>query len=349
MKEFTKKKQGSKPRDSKTQAACTKVTTVKSKAGLHPKNKHNGRYDFKALVAVSPELESYVIKNPKGDQSIDFSDPIAVKLLNKALLALHYDVREWDIPQGYLCPPIPGRADYIHRAAELISQECSQVKHALIRALDIGVGANCIYPIVGVTGYGWQYVGSDVDPVSVENSQRIADANATLATNIDCRLQSDSRHFFKNVIREGEHYDITTCNPPFHKSLEEAQQGSLRKVNNLAANKKKRGQKVDSRFMATKAELNFGGQKAELWCPGGEASFVKNMAFESREFAKQVLWFTTLISKKENVRWLRKNLEKVGASEVRIVEMSQGQKNSRFVAWTFKGEEERREWLKIKC
>ena len=101
--------------------------------------------------------------------------------------------------------------------------------------------------------------------------------------------------------------------------------------------------------MATKAELNFGGQKAELWCPGGEASFVKNMAFESREFAKQVLWFTTLISKKENVRWLRKNLEKVGASEVRIVEMSQGQKNSRFVAWTFKDEEERREWLKIKC
>lgn len=325
-----------------------KVITIKGKAGLHKRNVHHGRYDFAKLVQVTPELEKHIIKNPRGEQSINFSDPFAVKLLNKSLLALHYGVTNWDIPQGYLCPPIPGRADYIHRLAELLSQEDSAIKHSRINALDLGVGANCIYPIVGVKAYGWNYVGSDVDPVSVENSNHIAQSNSVLQGKIECRLQNNSRHFFKGIIQPNEFYDVTTCNPPFHKSLAEAEKGTERKVRNLNANKQKRGQASNDQKRESSPTLNFGGQKAELWCPGGEAAFVKNMAFESREYAKQVLWFSTLISKKENVRWLRKNLEKVGAVELRIVEMSQGQKVSRFMAWTFKSEAERKAWLKLK-
>lgn len=325
-----------------------KVTTVKGKAGLHSRNAHQGRYDFPKLTAALPELKPFVIKNPKGEQSINFSDPVAVKLLNKALLAHHYGVTFWDIPQGYLCPPIPGRADYVHRLAELLTKESKSLKHNLVRALDVGVGANCIYPIVGSTQYGWTYVGSDVDPVSVKNANLIAQQNKGLKGKIECRLQSDSRHFFKGIIQPGEHYDLTTCNPPFHKSLQEAQQGTDRKLKNLSANKAKRGQASQNLKLKESPILNFGGQNAELWCPGGEAAFIKNMAFESRDFADQVLWFSTLISKKDNVRWMRKNLEKAGAAEVQIVEMSQGQKVSRFVAWTFKTHEQRQDWLKLK-
>ena len=325
-----------------------KVVTVKGKAGLHKRNVHQGRYDFTELVKALPELQTHVIKNPKGDASINFSDPLAVKLLNKALLAYHYNVTAWDIPEGYLCPPIPGRADYIHRLAELLGSESGSLKHNQVRALDVGVGANCIYPIVGATEYGWHYVGSDVDAVSVENSNKIAQHNPVLKGRVESRLQKESRHFFKGIIQPNEFYDVTTCNPPFHKSLQEAQQGTERKIRNLSANKDKRGQASVKSEAKSSPILNFGGQKAELWCPGGEAEFVKNMAFESREFAKQVLWFSTLISKKDNVRWLRKNLEKAGAKEVRIVEMSQGQKVSRFMAWTFKSESERQKWLKLK-
>ncbi|EGU39556.1 putative SAM-dependent methyltransferase [Vibrio ichthyoenteri ATCC 700023] len=329
----------------------TKITQLKGQQGLHKRNVHQGRYDFERLVKALPELAKYVVKNPVGEATIRFDDPMSVKLLNRALLAEHYSVTQWDIPEGYLCPPIPGRADYIHRLADLLSSEAPKINHKLIRALDIGVGANCIYPIVGATQYGWHCVGSDVDVVSVENSNRIATENTVLVGKVECRLQSDSAHFFQGIIQPGEYYDVTTCNPPFHSSLEEAQKGTERKIANLNAHKAKRGNMVPNKPKLTlekSTTLNFGGQKAELWCPGGEASFVKNLAFESEKFAMQVLWFTTLISKKENVRWLCKNLEKVGAKQVTIVEMSQGQKISRFVAWSFKDKTQRAAWLALK-
>ncbi|WP_095210570.1 23S rRNA (adenine(1618)-N(6))-methyltransferase RlmF [Endozoicomonas ascidiicola] len=316
--------------------------------GLHKRNLHQGRYDFPRLIDALPELAQYVVTNPVGEPTVHFDDPIAVKSLNKALLAAYYGIRHWDIPKGYLCPPIPGRADYIHRLADLLTKEAKDLNHKLIKALDVGVGANCIYPIIGATQYGWHCVGSDVDPVSVENANLIAQSNPVLRGKVHCRLQSNSRHIFKGIIQPNEYYDVTSCNPPFHSSLEEAQKGTSRKLANLSANKAKRGSssstsKTDKTGNST--PLNFGGQKAELWCPGGEAEFVKTMAYESQTFSDQVLWFTTLISKKDNVRWLRKQLDKVGAKVITVVEMTQGQKTSRFVAWSFKNDEQRTAWL----
>ena len=51
---------------------------------LHPRNRHQGRYDFPALIKGSPELAAFVIINPYGKQSIDFADPAAVRLFNRA-------------------------------------------------------------------------------------------------------------------------------------------------------------------------------------------------------------------------------------------------------------------------
>ncbi|ENM5815244.1 23S rRNA (adenine(1618)-N(6))-methyltransferase RlmF [Vibrio mimicus] len=321
------------------------VAAVKS--GLHPRNRHRGQYDFPALIKVVPELQSHVIKNPKGQSTINFADPIAVKLLNKALLALHYGVTYWDIPQGFLCPPIPGRADYIHRAADLLIKDCPDLAHSQVTALDIGVGANCIYPIVGATEYGWSWVGSDIDPVSIKQASLIVNSNPKLQGKIECRLQNDSQNIFKGVIGEGERYTLTTCNPPFHASLAKAQQGTLRKQNNLQANQRKKG-RTTVRTSAQTAALNFGGQKAELWCPGGEAAFIGKMAVESQQFAQQVLWFTTLISKGDNVRGMKKQLEKLGAQSIQVIEMAQGQKISRFIAWSFQNAEQRKLWWQTK-
>ncbi|QMV14990.1 23S rRNA (adenine(1618)-N(6))-methyltransferase RlmF [Vibrio spartinae] len=322
------------------------VKRVAAPKGLHPRNKHQGRYNFVELVKALPDLKKHVTKNPNGEPTINFADPLAVKLLNQALLSRYYQVTTWDIPQGYLCPPIPGRADYIHRAADLLSHEPDLVL-AQVKALDIGVGANCIYPIIGVCDYDWHYTASDIDPVSIKSANRIAASNAVLQGKVECRLQQDSRCLFKGIIQPGERYHITTCNPPFHQSLQAALQGTQRKLSNLNANRMKRGHaNAGHKKNQPQPALNFGGQKAELWCPGGEAAFIQNMALESREFAGQVLWFTTLISKKENVRWMQKQLQKVGVQEIQIVEMSQGQKNSRFMAWTFMTAPQRQQWLK---
>ncbi|NOI32964.1 23S rRNA (adenine(1618)-N(6))-methyltransferase RlmF [Vibrio cyclitrophicus] len=343
-------------------AAQKRRSAEKPQGGLHPRNQHTGRYGFDLLVAALPELKEHLIKNPVGEDTVNFSDPLAVKLLNKALLAHHYGVKHWDIPAGYLCPPIPGRADYIHRVADLLNSDGQgePYNHASVKALDIGVGANCIYPIIGATEYKWRCTGTDVDPVSVKTANFIAESNANLKGKIRTRLQADSESIFKGVIKDNERYDVTICNPPFHSSLEEAEKGSQRKLDNLAANRaKKAGQsfkpetnkksvKLDKSTKQEKRTLNFGGQKSELWCPGGEAAFIMKMARESQLFATQVLWFTTLISKKDNIDMVRSELGKLRAKQVKVVEMSQGQKVSRFIAWTFMDDEQRQEWIALK-
>ena len=154
------------------------------KPGLHPRNPHAAGYDFPALIRRSPDLAGFVRPSPVGRDTIDFADPAAVLALNRALLRHHYGIEQWEIPPGYLCPPIPGRADYLHHLADLLAEEergapPSEAGRALrarpgdarhypqaaargaagppppaVRILDLGVGANCIYPILGVASYG---------------------------------------------------------------------------------------------------------------------------------------------------------------------------------------------------
>ena len=304
---------------------------TKPKGSLHPRNPHRGRYDFPSLCDACPQLKDFLRPNPAGDQTIDFSDAAAVLCLNQALLAQVYQVKHWMIPLGYLCPPIPGRADYIHHLADLLAESNQgQVPTGKgIRVLDVGTGANCIYPIIGSQSYGWKFVATEIDPVAVQTARLIVESNACLAKLIKVVQQQQPCSIFKGILRAGDYYALTMCNPPFHASLEAAQAGSQRKVANLT-----KGQAPLSKGQAS---LNFGGQQAELWCPGGELHFVSRMIDESVGFAGQVGWFTCLISKRENLRPLKKRLVQRGAKQVEVIQMSQGQKVSRLIAWNFHG------------
>lgn len=312
------------------------VKTAPSKGELHPRNRHQGHYDFPALIKASPELGQFVISNPYGKPSIDFANPQAVKVFNRALLAQYYGIRHWDIPDGYLCPPIPGRADYLHNLADLLATDnAGQIpRGAVIQALDVGVGANAIYPLIGHCEYGWHFIGADIAPAALASARAIVKANSALQGTIELRQQSDAAHVFVGLLQADERIDLTLCNPPFHASAEDATRGSTRKWRNLGKLDPKRKLPV----------LNFGGQAAELWCPGGEAAFLKRMASESAQVAEQVLWFSSLVSKGGNVELLQGWLARAGASEVRILGMSQGQKQSRLVAWTFKDAAQREAW-----
>lgn len=302
------------------------------KSGLHPRNRHQAPYDFAALCLRTPELQPFVFVNPYGASTIDFADPAAVKALNKALLALHYGIQHWDLPAGYLCPPIPGRVDYLHRVADLLAESAGKVPTGKgVRVLDIGVGANCIYPLLGAREYGWRFVGSDIDPVSVKAASLLANSNG-LGSQIECRLQGRAGDIFQGIVAPRERFALTLCNPPFHASLAEASKGTERKLRNL-------GKEVKD-----KPVLNFGGQKAELWCEGGEAAFLAAMINQSLAFAEQCLWFSSLVSKKENLPAAKKALTRVGARQVRVLEMAQGNKVSRVLAWTFFDEAGGREW-----
>ncbi|MFD2033527.1 23S rRNA (adenine(1618)-N(6))-methyltransferase RlmF [Belliella marina] len=292
------------------------------KSALHPRNKHRERYDFDILTQSLPELSPFVFSNKYGDESIDFFDSEAVIMLNRALLKHYYGIDNWKIPKGYLCPPIPGRADYIHYIADLITENNGN-KGRQIKCLDVGVGANCIYPIIGRQEYGWTFVGSDIDPDAIEAAQKTVNSNAGLKGNVFLRLQTDPRNIFTEIIQEGEFFDVSICNPPFHASAKEANASSLRKLSNL------KGKKI------TKASLNFGGQSNELWYEGGEMKFLTNMIYESRRYGKQVKWFTSLVSKESNLPTIYKTLDTVKVKSIKTIEMSQGNKISRIVAWSF--------------
>lgn len=266
-------------------------------------------------------------KNPKGETTIDFSDSKAVLHLNKALLAHYYKIAHWQIPEGYLCPPIPGRADYIHYIAELLtSTDHPAIPNGKkIQVLDIGTGANCIYPIIGSQSYGWRFVATDIDPVAVNVAQVIVQSNPCLRNLIELRVQENPDAVFKGIINPSDRFELTMCNPPFHASPAEAKAANQRKRSNLNQGKAARSD----------GPLNFGGQNAELWCADGEIGFLSRMAKESVDYSRQVYYFTSLVSKRENVQPLKKLLSRLGAKKIDVINMSQGQKVSRLLVWSF--------------
>ena len=320
-------------------ATPAKAVEPREKASLHPRNRHQGRYDFPALINSCPELGAFVITNPHGKPSIDFANPEAVRVFNRALLKAQYGIQHWDIPADYLCPPIPGRADYIHVLADLLGDDnAGEIpKGAQIRVLDIGVGANCIYPLIGHSDYRWRFLGSDIDPVALASAKAIVQANG-LNKAISLRQQANRTHILSGLLQDDERFDLTLCNPPFHASRDEATRGSQRKWRALGKADPKRKLPV----------LNFGGQNNELWCEGGEIRFVSQLVSESAALGQQVLWFSSLVSKASNLPGIEAALKKAGAVEHRVLEMGQGQKQSRLVAWTFQAPEARAAWRQLR-
>ncbi len=301
---------------------------------LHPRNRHRTKYDFELLSKSCPELLPFVKLNKYKNESIDFSNPKAVKTLNKALLKKYYGINNWDIPENYLCPPIPGRADYIHYVADLLSSRNKDViaKGKNIKVLDIGIGANCVYPIIGNFEYGWQFTGTDIDAVALKSAQEIITTNPSLSDAVKCFLQKSTTNIFIGILNPDEIFDITICNPPFHTSLTEALKGNERKRINLGL--KEKGDNG----------LNFGGQNTELWCDGGEVGFAKRMIEQSSQYPTNCFWYTMLISKKTSLPEVYKKLRAAEVKEMKTIDMAQGQKISRIIAWTFLSKIQQNKW-----
>ena len=303
------------------------------KTRLHPRNKNRKAYNLKALKIAEPNLVKFIKLNKYGAESVDFAQPEAVKLLNKALLNHYYGIKNWDFPDENLCPPIPGRADYLHYMADLLigSNFGALPAGEKITALDIGVGANCIYPIIGVTEYDWNFIGSDIDAKSVESAKNIVASNESLKDKIEIHLQENPNVFFEEIISDA-FIDLTFCNPPFHSSVEEAQKGTARKVKNLS------GKKTET------PQLNFAGVSNELICEGGEALFIQKMIEESKKFGKKVFWFSTLVSKESNLKRIYKQLKDLEVVTLKTIPMGTGNKSSRVVAWSFLTKKEQQDW-----
>lgn len=288
---------------------------MKTKSGLHKNNVHKNGYDFEALIKTNPNLKKFIAENDHGKTSIDFSDPKAVRELNASLLQKHYGIVDWIFPEENLCPPIPGRVDYIHHLNDLI--QASSIEGD-IKILDIGTGATCIYPLLGAKVYDWNFVATDIELDSLDYSQDIIDDN-NLDAKIELRQQFDEQNILTGIIEAGDSFAVSMCNPPFYASAEEARGANRRKTRNLGTN----------------TVRNFSGNNNELWYVGGEKAFLHNYLYQSSLHKDVCIWFTSLVSKKENVESLKKSAVKLGASTFKSIPMQQGNKVTRIVAWSF--------------
>ncbi|MFK8031281.1 MAG: 23S rRNA (adenine(1618)-N(6))-methyltransferase RlmF [Gammaproteobacteria bacterium] len=312
----------------------SKKTHPAIKSQLHPRNRHRRRYDFNRLAKACPDLANFIKPNKYDDLSIDFFDPAAVKILNRALLQAHYQIDYWDIPEHFLCPPIPGRADYIHYLADLLagSNAGDIPKGKEVKGLDIGIGANGIYSILGQREYGWSFVGSETDELAIASVHTIIAENPTLNGYVEVRKQKNSNSTFNGIIGKNEVFDFSLCNPPFYSSQQAVEKEHLRKMRNLTKQK------------SVKASPNFGGKSNELWCTGGEKQFIGNMIRQSKQMKSSCFWYTTLVSRAEHVDTFYVMLKKEEAVDVKTIAMSQGHKSSQILAWTFLTPKEQTAW-----
>lgn len=292
---------------------------------LHPRNKHKEGYDFSTLLKKNEEMRPFVFVNDYGNQTIDFSNPEAVLNLNKSLLKKYYNITFWEIGKNNLCPPIPGRMDYIHYLADLLAsdndEEIPTGKN--VKILDIGTGASAIYPILGAQEYAWDFVGTDIDSAALHFAQQNIVKNPWLKKQIEFRLQPDKTKMFDGVLEKSDHFTAVICNPPFYKSREDNWTSTTKKFNNLNKSKD------------TLPQQNFGGHPNELWYEGGERAFIRNMIYESIKYKDQLGWCTSLVADKANLKPLISVLEYNKAKKVTIIPMAQGNKISRILAWKF--------------
>ncbi|KAL7501563.1 hypothetical protein ACHAWT_009757 [Skeletonema menzelii] len=310
----------------------------RSKGRPHKRNSFQGSYDINRLTAAHPALHPHIIiQAHSGRQTVNWSNPESVRVLNTALLVADYGIHPQYadlLPMGALFPPVPGRADYVHHMADLLQRSNNDGNIPLGRqvvGVDIGTGASCIYPILATSIYGWRMIASEIDPTSIRSARDIVTANA-LEELIDVRTQERSSRIFDGVLHQGEVVDFTMCNPPFYTSKGAFQAENARKLRGLSSG----------------MSNNFGGNDNELWCNGGEVSFVKNMIRESELYQDKCLWFTSLVSRKDNLPKIESIMNIKGKSRRksgrRHMSIGSGHKSSTIIMWSFLDEKQRQEW-----
>lgn len=293
-----------------------------SNSTLHKKNRHIDGYDLQHLKKSNPKLKEYIFINDWKKETIDFANPSAVFELNKAILMADYKIKHWEISKNSLCPAIPGRVDYIHYLADLISADQNNIlKGPKVKILDIGTGSSLIYPILGVQTYDWDFVGTEIDRNSIFHAEVNINKNVWLKNKIQLRYQDNRENILKGIIFENDKFDAIICNPPFFKSREDNWKSSTKKFQNLSKNKE------------IPTVQNFAGHPNELWCTGGEKAFITKLIYESKELKNQLNWITTLVSSKDNLKPLLAVLEYHKAAKIEIIDMKHGQKATRILAW----------------
>ncbi|KAI5059362.1 hypothetical protein GOP47_0025681 [Adiantum capillus-veneris] len=186
----------------------------REKRSMHPFNKYaENPPDFNLLASRYPSFKEYVSYTPNGRAKIDWTDFNATRELTRVLLEHDFGIHWW-IPDGQLCPTVPNRANYIHWIQDLLTNfpaPWHAIAEDSILGLDIGTGANCIYPLLGAAIHGWHFIGTDATDTALEWAQWNVQQNSHLAGLISIRSVTDHSKRKHGVIDNEEKKD-EKCN-----------------------------------------------------------------------------------------------------------------------------------------
>jgi 23S rRNA (adenine1618-N6)-methyltransferase len=276
----------------------------------------NNPPNFVKLAEEFPDFRKYLKKLDNGEFSLDWKNDNAMRELCKVLLEKDFGIKFWEIPQGYLIPTITSRCNYINWIHDILEQNGILNRTENIRGLDIGTGANCIYPLLGYSLYKWEFKASDINPISIDNAQNILDNN-NFGDKITLKLQKDEFCIFYNVLELGEKFDFSMSNPPYFSEDEVKHDNP----NTVCV--------YDDR---------------EVYCKGGEKEFIERMINESYYFRYDVEWFTTLVGKKINLSLFESILNSdINIEKVLSTTFYQGKMLRWGLAWKYKREHIRRD------
>ncbi|PVZ98304.1 hypothetical protein BB558_005702 [Smittium angustum] len=210
-----------------------------------------------------------------------------------AFLKSNYNINIF-LPQNHLCPTIPNRTNYIKWVSNLLLKY--PLNLAEIIALDIGCGPSCIYPLLGITlNKNWSFLATDIDL----NSVRIANYNISL-NNMENKISTihntNPKTYFYPIRKNLDKSILafSMCNPPFYSTENEK-----------------------SLLSSIKTPLNRSpavSTMSEKVTVGGEKCFLKNMIVESVAFKNRIIWFTSMVGRKDTLDHILKLLKHHNAS-----------------------------------
>ncbi|KAL3621363.1 hypothetical protein CASFOL_036275 [Castilleja foliolosa] len=305
---------------------------------IHPRNKYaDTTPDFGFLGSSYPSFQPYIFYSRDGRPKIDWTDFNATRELTRVLL-LHDHGLNWWIPDGQLCPTVPNRSNYIHWIEDLLASDIISDTRAgdFIRGFDIGTGANCIYPLLGASLLGWQFVGSDITDVAIEWANQNVKSNPHISDLIEIRRAGQAKELeiseecvgkgtcdssssntqdghnvppvLLGVVKDGESFDFCMCNPPFFETMEEA---------------------------GLNPKTACGGTPTEMVCFGGEHAFITRIIEDSVKLKHTFRWYTSMVGRKLNLNIMVTELWNVGATVVKTTEFVQGRTSRWGLAWSF--------------
>eukprot|EP00466_Bigelowiella_natans_P017952 jgi/Bigna1/88320/estExt_fgenesh1_pg.C_300147 len=277
---------------------------------MHPRNIYSGKEpDYKELAQKFDFFATHMRVNPDtGRPYIRFNDPKATIALTRALLKKDFNL-EWQIPPGRLCPPVPNRLNYVLWLQDLLKLNKPSKENQPVVGIDIGTGANCIYPLLGTSlCKSWSFIATDADEKALEIAKMNVDANH-LQSRIQLRKVDQSARLQAALKSEdGDQIAFCMCNPPFFGSTLDIKQTN---------------------------DATLVGTKEELVCEGGEEKFVEGIIQDSIRLKHRVRWYTTMLGKKSSVKTVLRMLREADVKNVVTTAFLQGRTSRWGVGWCY--------------